>query len=244
MFDTTMLDTLESAPVTRRWSTVASFTLQVFGVGVLLVFPLIYTEGLPQLRYAERLSVPASQRAPESTVEVIDARIESGPSTSQFVNNQLMEPRYMPKSPRNIVDPPGFASNHSAGPFIPGFIGTENSSAIQHLIAVREGAPPIRTTETRREPLRVSVLDAGSLVQRVQPVYPEGAKIARVQGPVVISAVIDTSGRIGSLRLISGHPFLVEAAMLAVKQWRYRPYILNGQPIEVETQITVLFNLN
>jgi protein TonB len=83
----------------------------------------------------------------------------------------------------------------------------------------------------------------GSLIRRVQPIYPPLARSARVQGSVVLSALISKAGTIENLRALSGHPMLVAAAIEAVRQWRYRPYILNAEPIEVETQITVSFSL-
>jgi protein TonB len=83
----------------------------------------------------------------------------------------------------------------------------------------------------------------GSLIRRVQPVYPPLARSARIQGSVLLAAQISKDGNIKDLKLISGHPMLVSAAIEAVRQWRYRPYILNGEPIEVETQITVNFIL-
>jgi protein TonB len=70
------------------------------------------------------------------------------------------------------------------------------------------------------------------------------ARSARVQGDVILSAVIDVNGQIQNLQLVSGHPMLVPAAIAAVKQWRYKPYLLNGQPVEVETTITVIFSLS
>jgi periplasmic protein TonB len=78
----------------------------------------------------------------------------------------------------------------------------------------------------------------------VQPVYPPIARNVHVQGAVVLAALIGKDGTIENLRLMSGHPMLVPAAMAAVSQWRYRPYILNGEAIEVETQITVNFILS
>jgi protein TonB len=83
----------------------------------------------------------------------------------------------------------------------------------------------------------------GMLVHRVQPTYPAIAKAVRIQGNVVLQAVISKNGEIQDLQLVSGHPMLVPAAIEAVKQWRYRPYLLNGQPVEVETTITVIFQL-
>jgi protein TonB len=84
----------------------------------------------------------------------------------------------------------------------------------------------------------------GNLIYRVQPVYPPAARAARIQGAVVIKALIDKDGAITNLRVQSGHPFLVKAALDAVSQWRYRPYVLNGETVEVETQVTVNFILS
>ena len=78
----------------------------------------------------------------------------------------------------------------------------------------------------------------------MQPLYPSAAKAARIQGPVVLRAVISKEGTIENLAVQSGHPMLVKAAIDAVRQWRYRPYLLNGDPFEVETQVTVNFVLN
>lgn len=83
----------------------------------------------------------------------------------------------------------------------------------------------------------------GSLIHRVEPIYPSLARTARVQGAVVIAAVIGKDGMVERLQVVSGHPLLIQAAIDAVRQWRYRPYILNGAPIEVDTQITVNFIL-
>jgi protein TonB len=86
-------------------------------------------------------------------------------------------------------------------------------------------------------------MSEGNLIRRVPPGYPALARSARVQGTVVLQAVISKDGSIENLRLISGHPMLAPAALKAVQQWRYRPYILNNEPVEVETQITVNFSL-
>ena len=84
---------------------------------------------------------------------------------------------------------------------------------------------------------------AGMLIHRVQPVYPPEAKAARIQGSVVLAAIIAKDGSVKNLRVISGSRALVGAAVGAVQQWRYRPYMLNGEPVEVESQITVNFTI-
>jgi len=86
-------------------------------------------------------------------------------------------------------------------------------------------------------------MSEGDLIRKVQPAYPALARSARVQGIVVLQAMISKQGTIENLRILTGHPMLAPAAIEAVRQWRYRPYILNGEPVEVETQITVNFAL-
>jgi protein TonB len=86
-------------------------------------------------------------------------------------------------------------------------------------------------------------MSEGDLIRKVQPTYPPLARAARIQGTVVLQAVISKQGGIENLRVLAGHPMLVPAAIEAVRQWRYRPYILNNDPVEVETQITVNFAL-
>jgi protein TonB len=83
----------------------------------------------------------------------------------------------------------------------------------------------------------------GSLIHRVEPDYPRIAIITRLSGTVVLRATIGTDGEVHGIEVLSGNPILAEAARAAVRQWRYRPTLLDGQPVEVETQITVNFVL-
>jgi protein TonB len=84
----------------------------------------------------------------------------------------------------------------------------------------------------------------GMLIHNQEPVYPENARAARIQGSVVLEAVIGHDGTIGNLVVVSGHPMLVDAALDAVRQWRYKPFLLSGQPVTVDTMITVNFVLD
>ncbi len=83
-----------------------------------------------------------------------------------------------------------------------------------------------------------------NLIRQVKPPYPHLAKQARIQGAVVLEAVISKQGGVENLRVISGHPLLIQAALDAVKQWKYKPTLLNGEPVEVVTTVTVNFNLS
>ncbi|MGA2572011.1 MAG: energy transducer TonB [Terracidiphilus sp.] len=82
------------------------------------------------------------------------------------------------------------------------------------------------------------------LLQRIDPVYPPIARAARISGTVVLDAVISKTGSVESLHVVSGHPMLVQAALDAVRQWRYRPFLLNGMPVEVQTTVTVTFTVS
>jgi len=83
----------------------------------------------------------------------------------------------------------------------------------------------------------------GNLLVKTMPQYPAIAKAARIQGTVVLQATISKNGTIENLHVVSGPPMLQQAAMDAVRSWRYKPYLLNGDPVEVETQVNVVFNL-
>ena len=104
---------------------------------------------------------------------------------------------------------------------------------------------PPQTDTAQPQTVRVSQgVSTGLILTKVQPQYPDDAKQARIQGQVILQAVIDKNGDVEQLTLLSGHPMLAAAALEAVKQWKYKPYLLNGQPVKVETQIVVNFQLS
>ena len=82
------------------------------------------------------------------------------------------------------------------------------------------------------------------LIRRVEPIYPALAKQIQHEGRVELRAIISTAGTIESLEVLSGDPLFIQSALAAVREWRYRPTILNGRPIEVDTHITVIYTLN
>lgn len=99
--------------------------------------------------------------------------------------------------------------------------------------------------QQEKHPVKLSegVLEA-QLISRIEPQYPAIAVQTKTEGTVRLHAIVSREGRITSLDVISGHPFLVKAALDAVRQWRYRPTLLNGEPVEVETSITVIFRMH
>ena len=96
------------------------------------------------------------------------------------------------------------------------------------------------------KPIQIRVggqVEAARAISRPMPDYPPLARMARIQGTVRLEAVISTDGRIQNLRVLAGHPLLVNAALEAVARWRYQPTLLNGEPVEVVTEIDVNFAL-
>ena len=126
-----------------------------------------------------------------------------------------------------------------------GVAGDIPGGAMGGVIGSMVTTPPSDSTQTS-PPQRIRVssgVSQGLIVKKVAPLYPEDARAARIQGAVLLKATIDKEGNIANLELISGHPMLVPAAMEAVKQWKYRPYLLAGRALVVETQIQVNFTL-
>jgi TonB family protein len=104
--------------------------------------------------------------------------------------------------------------------------------------------PPPQPVQRPKRPLLVSVgVMEARLIQRVEPTYPESARLLHMSGVVQLRAIIGTDGRVRELTALSGNPILANAAQAAVRQWRYLPTFLDNQPVEVETFITVTFVL-
>ena len=125
-------------------------------------------------------------------------------------------------------------------------MGKENSPMLGGTIGGVISSTPVLPPSDSGRLMRVGVpqgISHGLLVKKVDPQYPEAARRDRIQGSVVLQVVIGTNGDVQNLTLVSGHPALVPAAIDAVKQWKYKPYRLNGQPVEVATQVTVSFQL-
>jgi len=173
--------------------------------------------------------------------------VQQKPVVKQFVANQLIAPKAIPKQINKIEEA---APPPDAGMGVVGGTGEAGGAAGGVLGGVLGGvpsaAPPPPPPKAKPTgPVRVggNVAEA-NLIHRVQPVYPPLAKSARVQGTVEFNAVINKEGRIEKLQLVRGHPLLVNAAKEAVEQWRYKPTMLNGQPVDVVTDIIVNFTLS
>jgi protein TonB len=244
MFEDSLLESGGRLKTKRGWTTILSFILQTLLVAILILIPLLYTEALPKQQLMTFLGAPPPPpppppppaAAPVKAVKVVQTDI---------VNGQLRTPTKIPEKVQMIKEeeapPPVMASGGVVGGVPGGVPGGQMGGVIGGIISSTPVAVPKVAAPQR---VRVSQgVTQGLLVHRVQPSYPPLARQARIQGSVVLQAVISKDGSIQNLRLVSGHPMLAPAAIDAVKQWRYKPYILNGEPVEVETQITVNFTL-
>lgn len=242
MFADSLLETSWDQRSRRGWITFTSFGVQSVVIGLLLLIPLLTTVGLPSSRI---LQPPTSFAAPTPPPRMERQQRTTVPQ-SNLANNVAIAPRSVPTHIAifNEIEPPPQV-NYNTGNGIPG--GTGDGTGRGVLDGLGNGmmlAVPLPVPTPSIRTFRPSSLLEGSLVRRVQPVYPILAKTGHVQGAVILSALIGKEGAIENLRLISGHPMLVPAAIAAVSQWRYRPFVLNGEAIEVETQITVNFLLS
>jgi periplasmic protein TonB len=234
----------------HAFATTTSFVLNCLAVGVMLIMPLVFTESLPKAQLLTFLVAPPPPPPPPPPAAAQVQKIVRQIQTDLMNTGQLRTPSRIPHKVQMIHEeeapPPmpatggvvGGVPGGMPGGQVGGVIGSIVNSA-SNLAAVPKFVP---VTPQR---VRISQgVTKGLLIHKQEPTYPPLARAARVQGEVVLSAVIDINGQITNLQLVSGHPMLVPSAIDAVKQWRYKPYLLNGQPVEVETTITVIFTLS
>ena len=232
----------------QTWATLASFILQCLFLGVLLLLPLYFTEQLPKSQLMTFLVAPPPPPPPPPAEQQI-ARVTKQIQSDLLSGGQLRTPTRIPEKVQMIKEedaPPPMPSSGGVIGGVPGGIpGGQLGGVIGGIVNSTSNlayVPKFQPVMPQR--VRISQgVTKGMLVHQVQPTYPTLAKSARIQGDVVLKAIISKEGQIEDLQLVSGHPMLVPAAIDAVRQWRYRPYLLNGQPVEVETTITVIFSL-
>ena len=243
MFADSLLETSWDQRSRRTWITFTSLGVQSVVIGLLLLIPLLTTVGLPSSRV---LQPPMSFGAPPPPARQIERQNRTTVAQSNLADNVPITPQSIPPTVAivNEVGPPPQVS-YNTGPGGEGSTGDGTGGGVWKGLGMgRPAVAPLPPPSPAIHTFRTSTILEVSLIRRVQPLYPPLARSVRVQGAVVLAALIGKEGTIENLRLISGHPMLVPAAIAAVSQWRYRPYILNGEAIEVETQITVNFILS
>jgi len=240
MFEDSLIESGNKLKTKRLATSIFSFFGQFLLLGILILIPLIYTEALPKTQLMTFLVAPPPPPPPPpppaAVVKVVKVQ-------SDLVNGQLRQPTKIPQKVQIIKEeeaPPAMAGGVMGG--VPGGVpGGSMGGVIGGMINSTAAIPKVATPQRVRVSSGVS---AGNLIKRVQPNYPPLARQARIQGQVVLQAEISKEGTIQNLQLISGHPMLAPAAIEAVKQWRYKPYLLNGEPVAVDTQVVVNFTLS
>jgi protein TonB len=229
----------------RRWTATLSLITQVLALGISMLIPLMFTDVLPTQQLVTFLVAPPPPPPPPPPV-VQAAAVK--PRVTEIVSGRLVAPTKIPDKirmikedsapPTSALGVPGGVAGGVAGGQLGGVLGgIINDSSIRSVVAAPVPVPAKR--------VRISEgVSAGRLIDRVEPEYPRIAKSARIQGAVELSAWITKEGTIERLTVVRGHPLLAKAAVDAVKRWHYKPFLLNGVPVEVETTVNVIFSLS
>jgi protein TonB len=210
-----------------------------------VVLPLWNTNALPRaVGVFTTIGPPPANRPPGSEHPVAPTAAHRA---SVATANDFTQPGNIPHTIDMKPDAPRAEEEDPGPPCTVCVVGSTGIYNARDENVLRTMIPVVTAAPAPKPPSRLVVspgVSQGFLVHQVQPVYPAIARAARMQGTVVLVAVINREGTIQGLHAVSGPPMLVNAAMDAVRQWRYRPYMLGTQPVEVETQISVIFTLS
>lgn len=233
----------------KTGSAVTSVLVHVFVLGALLLVPMIYTETLDVRELTQSWLVappPPPPPPPAAPAEALQARKIK--PVLQTLQGKLIAPTVIPKEITRIVDSAELQEGYGVLGGVPGGVpGGQLGGVLGGVLggipsAVRGPVPPAPMPQ---KPVRVGGnIRPPRLIRRAEPEYPTLAKQARIQGDVRIDAIIDTSGRVVEMKVLSGHPLLVQSALDAVRQWVYEPTRLNEQPVAVVLEVTVYFRLH
>jgi periplasmic protein TonB len=242
MFDDLVISSAHPTHTHKTWTVAASAIVQAVIVGVFILIPLLVTEALPKEMVATWITAPAPPPPPPPPppkVQVVRQKI-----VPMIQQGKLMAPTVIPKKVNIIKEeavPPDMAAGVVGG--VPGGMpGGSAGGVLGGIIGGTGGGPPPPPKTVERIRVGGNVQQA-NLIHQVMPVYPEIAKTAHIQGTVILHAIISKDGTVQELQYISGPPLLMRSAMDAVRQWRYRPTLLNGDPVQVDTTISVVFTL-
>ena len=244
MFEDSLIESGGKLKTRRGWTSLLSFILQAMIIGVMVLIPLIFTEALPKAQLMTFLVAPPPPPPPPPPAAA-PVKIVHQVQTD-IVNGQLRTPTKIPKKVEMIKEdeapPPVMAATGVVGG-VPGGVPGGSMGGVLGSIASAGAVVAMPKIATPQRVRVSSGVQSGLLIRKVQPSYPPLARQARIQGTVVLQAQISKTGDIENLQLVSGHPMLAPAAIEAVKQWKYKPYLLNGEPVEVETTVQVNFSL-
>jgi len=245
MLQDSLFETQRRTKTRKPITVVVSVIAHVVSVAVLVLIPLLQTQALTIPAIDASLFLPRVEKP--QAVAVFSAQPQAQKHTKTdssipiFTTPQAIPDKiaYVDEPPKSDVD--FFIVN--GGGSSAAFLGKQPIE-VDPPVFEPPSPPPQPSSIVNAPPYRRGgILQAANLIYEVKPVYPPIARITRTQGVVVLEAMINKEGTIESLRVVSGHPLLTQAALDAVKQWRYRPTMLNGDPVDVITTVTVTFTL-
>ena len=240
MFEDSLFESSETLSKRNPWTAALSFAMQGVLAGGLVLLPIIYTGALPGRQLTSFLTEPAPPPGPAPV-----SNHARGAQPRRVLADTVLEvPRSIPRQIAILHDQSANEDRSGAPDWsgVPGGTGTGvPNSVISNVIQVPLAMPKVVSPSKVRVSSGVA---QGLLIHQTKPVYPALAMQARIQGTVLLQAVVGKDGTVQDLRVVSGHPLLVKAALEAVKLWRYKPYRLNDQPVEVDTEIIVNFTLS
>jgi protein TonB len=238
-----------SAVKAENWKRVTlpiAYILEGLVVGLFVLVPLIYTEALPSAQLMTFLAAPPPPPPPPPPPVAAAPRI-----VKRVTMEDIMKaPTVVPKAVQRVVGATPLPSTVGVVGGVPGGVpgGTFGGTlgAVLGGVLSTASAPPPPPPPKAATPKRIRVggqVESARLIFQPKPEYPQLAKMARIQGVVRLEAIISKDGTIQDLKVVQGHPLLVKAALEAVQRWRYQPTLLNGEPVEVVTEIDVNFTL-
>jgi len=237
MFEDSLMESGGRIQTNQKWTGLVSTLVQLLLVGFLVLLPLIFTEALPKGMMTTFLVAPPPPPPPPPPAA---PQIQHVQKVSEIVDGALRTPSKIPKKVQMIKEEEVQPNTGVTGGVVGGVPGGSAGGVIGGIIG--SAAPPPKVATPQKLRVSSGVAD-GLKIHDVQPAYPQMARIAHIQGDVTLQAVISKSGVIENLHALNGHPILIQAAMDAVRQWKYKPYILNGEPVEVETTVVVKFHM-
>jgi protein TonB len=251
MFET-IIQGQNSERAGRKRTVLVSFAIHVLLLGTLIVIPLIYYQTIPggwemiSEVFAAKLPDPVPPSPPPPASPASGPRIPTDRPVI-LLSPILIEPgKVPPPEGAEVIEMPlgpiGDGLVGSPGSMVPD--GVLNTPMLADVLRpTGRNTPPPPPPKPPKQPMLISTLDPSRVIYRVEPVYPQIAIQARVQGSVMLQVVVNELGIVESVEVVSGHPLLTKAAVEAVKQWRYKPTILNGEPVPIKATVTVNFNL-
>jgi periplasmic protein TonB len=243
MFDDLVISSAHPNRTNKPWAVTLSAIVQACIVGVFILIPLLVTEALPKQMLTTFLVAPPPPPPPPPPAVAVKI---VKPVARLIQQGKLTAPTVIPKKVNIIKEqemPPDVGAVGVVGGVPGGMPGGSASGVLGGIIGGTGGGPPPPPKPVQQRIRVGGNVQAAKLIRQPLPVYPQIAKTAHIQGTVVLHAIIDKDGSVVEVQYVSGPPLLMRSAMDAVKQWRYQPTTLNGEAVQVDTTISVVFTL-